>query len=573
LIGLSNVSVGKRLGIGFAIVVATMICVTAIGVSRVERMDDHLSVINDVNSVKQRYAINFRGSVHDRAISLRDVVLAETDDEVARHIADIDRLATAYAESAVKLTEIFADPAKVDDEERAAHAEIERIEQATMPVIDEVIELRTTGDRAGATALLAAEASPLFTDWLRSINVLIDLEEAKNQTEGAAVSELSRGFLQTMVILASLATLLAVIVAWRIARSITHPMADAVRVFKAVADGDLTQRLSVEAKGGLGEMGGHANEALEKFAEAMTAVVQSADEVARASVRIDAVSHRIVADAEESSAQANNVATSAAEVSRNVHSTAVGSEEMGASIREIAATVNDAARVATQAVAASELTSETVVRLGESSRQINDVVEVIASIAEQTNLLALNASIEAARVGELGQGFAVVANEVKELALETGRATATIAERGQAIQADSTSAVQAIGEVSSIISAINEYQATIAAAVEQQSATTGSISAGSAVAAEGSARIADSIGGVARAADSTKESVDESLRAVNELSVVSSRLQAITAQFTIDRDPSGVPGSTDPGVPVPPSGAGWITAGSTTPRRDGELVG
>jgi hypothetical protein len=35
-----------------------------------------LNHINDVNNVKQRHAINFRGSVHDRAIALRDVVLA-----------------------------------------------------------------------------------------------------------------------------------------------------------------------------------------------------------------------------------------------------------------------------------------------------------------------------------------------------------------------------------------------------------------------------------------------------------------------------------------------------------------
>lgn len=32
--------------------------------------------------MKQRYAINFRGSVHDRAIAVRDVVLARTDAEL-----------------------------------------------------------------------------------------------------------------------------------------------------------------------------------------------------------------------------------------------------------------------------------------------------------------------------------------------------------------------------------------------------------------------------------------------------------------------------------------------------------
>ena len=40
-------------------------------------------MVNDLNSVKQRYAINFRGSVHDRAISLREGSILQTFDPEA----------------------------------------------------------------------------------------------------------------------------------------------------------------------------------------------------------------------------------------------------------------------------------------------------------------------------------------------------------------------------------------------------------------------------------------------------------------------------------------------------------
>ena len=43
------------------------------------------------------------------------------------------------------------------------------------------------------------DVAPLFSDWLASINVLIDLEEAKNQAEGAEAREIADGFLVVMV--------------------------------------------------------------------------------------------------------------------------------------------------------------------------------------------------------------------------------------------------------------------------------------------------------------------------------------------------------------------------------------
>jgi methyl-accepting chemotaxis protein len=530
-VGLNRLSIGQRLVAGFLVVVISMVAVTALGVSRVEQVNDRLTVINDLNSVKQRYAINFRGSVHDRAIALRDVVLAGTPAQAQPEIGLIDELAGDYRDSAGPLADIFADDGKVDAEERAAYADIQAVEEETLPVIDRVIELRMAGNTAEALQLLTTTAKPQFIEWLRTINVLIDLEEAKNQAEGAEARSIADGFLWTMLLLCGTATALALVVAWRIARSITRPMAEAVSVFAAVADGDLTQRLDVAAKDGLGELGQYANKALARFSEAMAAVAAGAGELVATSDRVGGMSQRIAADAEESAAQAGVVAGAAAEVSRNVQTVAAASEEMGVSIREISHSATEATQVVGRAVSAAEVTNVTVSRLGDSSREIGDVVKVISSIAEQTNLLALNATIEAARAGEVGKGFAVVANEVKELAQETAKATEDIARRVEAIQADTASAVGAIEEVSAIIGQIDDYQTTIAAAVEEQTATTAEMDRNVTEAATGSEQIATNIAGVATAARSTTESVTASRQAAVELAGLSTRMQQLTAQF------------------------------------------
>jgi methyl-accepting chemotaxis protein len=265
-----------------------------------------------------------------------------------------------------------------------------------------------------------------------------------------------------------------------------------------------------------------------KLARDVEAVVSV---VSASSTELEASATGMAASAEETSRQAQAVAAASEQATRNVQTVASSAEQLSASIREIASRVQESSSIAQQAVRQAATTSDTMAKLGTSSQEIGQVVKVITSIAQQTNLLALNATIEAARAGEAGKGFAVVANEVKELARQTAKATEEISSKITGVQADTSSAVQAIKEIAEIIGKISEISTTIAGAVEEQNAATGEISRNVGEAARGTADVSENIANVTKVAAESGRTAEAIKEAATLLSKESEKLAAAVSGF------------------------------------------
>jgi methyl-accepting chemotaxis protein len=545
--------------VGFGTILALLIALTAVGVYRVNQISDNLTQVNEVNSVKQRHAINFRGSVHDRAIELRDVVLFENDERVNAAIQTIQDLESNYIANAGPLDDMMTRPG-TNAREREILDGIKSIQADTRPLIEQVIDLRQAGDRETARTILLEEARPNFMTWLARINEFIDYQEAQNNAVTAETRSLAGGFQNLMLLLAGVSLVIGGAFAWWVVSGI-RPLRRLSDTVRRLSDGDLDVEVTaVQTNDEVGQISSAVqvlkdnaidaerlrreqadaerradeekrramHDLADRFEQEIGGVVNM---VGSAATELQGTSRQLSSAVEATESETSTAATGANQAAGSVQTMASASEELSAAIQEVNAQVANAAGQL-QTTAEGARGAETQMdELIKAVSQIDQVVEQISDVAEQTNLLALNATIEAARAGDAGKGFAVVANEVKSLANQTRQMTDNIAQQLTAVKQASRNAVEGSRKIVGEVETINQTTGAIAASVEQQTATTAEISRSAQEAARGTEAVSGSLASVKGAAGDTAKASDSVGQAADNLTRQAEGLKTAVDSF------------------------------------------
>ena len=296
-----------------------------------------------------------------------------------------------------------------------------------------------------------------------------------------------------------IAAIVALAVGLFMARGIVQPLHQFSAALHGLAQGDMTQRVSVERNDELGQTAQSLNETAESIQQMLRklgAIGHSLGESATDMREHTERSSKAMRDEQE---QINQVATATNQMSATVQEVARSSQQAADSARRGSDNADRGRQAVSQTIdanlnLANEISqaSEVIQSLKADSDNIGTILATITGISEQTNLLALNAAIEAARAGDQGRGFAVVAEEVRKLALRTNDSISEIQDiieklQNRADQANQVmeksggsaqssvdkaqSAGEMLDEIASSIQEINDMNAQIASAAEQQSQT------------------------------------------------------------------------------------------------------
>ncbi|MBU1334656.1 MAG: HAMP domain-containing protein [Alphaproteobacteria bacterium] len=201
--------------------------------------------------------------------------------------------------------------------------------------------------------------------------------------------------------------------------TVDRGLAETGTVLSAIANTDLTQRVTGQYQGAFGALKDNTNAVAEKLADIVA--------------QLKGTSRSLKTATSEILAGANDLSERTTRQAATIEETSAAMEQLAGTVLENAKRAQDANGNATRVTATAEMSGEVMAqatgameRITTSSSKISNIIGLIDDIAFQTNLLALNASVEAARAGDAGKGFAVVAVEVRRLAQSAASASADV---------------------------------------------------------------------------------------------------------------------------------------------------
>jgi methyl-accepting chemotaxis protein len=532
-----------KLLIGFVAVTGaiTLICLESLrqtGQILAGVRDAHQARALSLNDLAEGVRAVFRA--HDLAV---EHALAQSPDRMRAIEAEIPSLDARVGEAvgAFEKTALSA-------EERAALARFEDALSAYRGGRAEALRASADGRKAEALAAMSGRAGQQLRAADEALNELIVARSGvvRAGVEASQAAYAATWRLTVALVLGGLG--FSVVLALAIARTVSYPVEQMVKVLETMEQGDLTGRFKWDTRD---EMGWVAW-VIQKLGTAMRDTLKEVDgmatHVAEASRQLSAATAEFSSSAQEQASSLEETAASLEQLTASVKQNAGNARQAS----QLAVGSRDVAERGGQVVATAMAAMEEITR---ASKRIADIITTIDEIAFQTNLLALNAAVEAARAGEAGRGFSVVAVEVRNLAQGAAKAAREI----RALIQDSAGKVESGSE---LVTRSGQTLQEILASVKQLAAVIGEISATSQEQAGGIEQVNRAVSQMDQAVQRDAASAHELSATAQTLAGEATHLRALVGRFKLEQ--GGATAAPKPSEATPPAAA---TTGTRVARE------
>ena len=346
--------------------------------------EDNLVTTSEVHQIEALLLRN-RLAVAVAQVTPNAATVQASSAEVEKNIAAITRLWNGYLARPHNAAETALAQRFTEDRQRFVQEGL----------LATVAALRAN-DIAGAERTVVEKIRPLYAPVGDAIKTMITLQFEAGR-KAAAAAEARYATIRTIAI-ASIVTglLFAVLFAAALVRGISRSLGQAIAVAETIAQGDLTQPVTVQGQ----DEAAQVLRALGAMQQQLTGIVSTiragGENLASASEQISSGNHDLASRTEQQASALEQTAAAMEQLNATVHQNADNARQA----QQLSASASAVA------VKGGEVMGQVVSTMHEihtSSGKIADIIGVIDGIAFQTNILALNAAVEAARAGEQGR--------------------------------------------------------------------------------------------------------------------------------------------------------------------------